>query len=163
MANYYSNVSFSIEIPTDRIEVAQQVLDAIDQIASDNAITDPSILNAVQPVFDQYIDTNGQLKEGVDAHLFQHGCLFSFEEVNQLWVRHDESAFIESLAECLVLLLRAVHGPDHDKVVGFEWSNECSRPRLDAFGGGAVVITSKGWDARNTRTLLHEMIAAEQS
>jgi hypothetical protein len=27
--------------------------------------------------------------------------------------------------------------------VEFEWSNDCSKPRVDAYGGGAVIITAR--------------------
>jgi hypothetical protein len=27
--------------------------------------------------------------------------------------------------------------------VTFEWSHDCSKPRVDAYGGGAAIITAK--------------------
>ena len=35
---------------------------------------------------------------------------------------------------------RCAHALDLSGLWGFEWANTCSRPHLDAFGGGAVVI-----------------------
>lgn len=29
-----------------------------------------------------------------------------------------------------------------NETVGFEWADTCSKPRLDAFGGGAMFVTA---------------------
>lgn len=43
-------------------------------------------------------------------------------------------------------------------IFAFEWSNNCSRPRLDAYGGGAVVITARKVHWMNTSTWMRNRI-----
>ena len=48
---------------------------------------------------------------------------------------------------------------DPQGCVTFEWSHDCSRPRLDAYGGGAAIVTARKiktlstgqWLAENAR------------
>ena len=41
-------------------------------------------------------------------------------------------AFIQHLLQCFQPAGR----------ISFEWSNDCSKPRLDAYGGGAAIVTA---------------------
>ena len=40
-----------------------------------------------------------------------------------------------------------------------EWSNDCSKPRVDAFGGGAAFITARKIKSINTGEWLHRQIS----
>jgi hypothetical protein len=40
-----------------------------------------------------------------------------------------------------------------------EWSNDCSKPRVDAFGGGAALITAHKVKTINTGAWLHRQVA----
>jgi hypothetical protein len=40
-----------------------------------------------------------------------------------------------------------------------EWSNDCSKPRVDAFGGGAALITARKVKTLNTGEWLHRQVA----
>jgi hypothetical protein len=42
--------------------------------------------------------------------------------------------------------------------VTFEWSHDCSKPRADAYGGGAALITAKNIKTMNTSDWLQEQI-----
>jgi hypothetical protein len=44
--------------------------------------------------------------------------------------------------------------------VTFEWSHDCSQPRVDAYGGGAAVITAKEIKTMSTTTWLKEQMAS---
>lgn len=57
-----------------------------------------------------------------------------------LWLHSDESGNVESVASFVQAFLKKFRPNDK---WGMEWSNDCSRPRLDAFGGGAVVVYAK--------------------
>jgi len=46
----------------------------------------------------------------------------------------------------------------HGKV-SFEWSHDCSKPRVDAYGGGAAFITAKEIKSMSTAAWLNEQIA----
>ena len=44
-----------------------------------------------------------------------------------------------------------------DETIAFEFAVSCSKPRLDSFGGGAVVITAENTEWLNTGTWIYEM------
>ena len=78
-----------------------------------------------------------------------------------LWIRDDESGDVESV---IAFVLRLAEAIDLTGLWGFEHSNTCSRPRLDAFGGGAHVIDlgarkCVGWV--NTQTWLAAALTVE--
>ena len=54
-----------------------------------------------------------------------------------LWIRDDEHGDIEQV---IGFVLRLANDLDLSGLWGFEYALTCSRPRLDAFGGGAHVI-----------------------
>ena len=56
---------------------------------------------------------------------------------SMLWIRDDEHGDIEQV---IGFVLRLAADLDLSGLWGFEYSNSCSRPRLEAFGGGAHVI-----------------------
>ena len=73
------------------------------------------------------------LQEGDDAHI--------------LWIHDDVSGDIDQV---IGFVLRLAHEFDLTGLWGFAHANTCSRPRVDAFGGGAHVIDlrarkSIGW------------------
>jgi hypothetical protein len=43
--------------------------------------------------------------------------------------------------------------------VSFEWSHDCSKPRVDAYGGGAAFITAQEIKTMSTAVWLNEQIA----
>ena len=48
---------------------------------------------------------------------------------------------------------------DQKGYVTFEWSHDCSKPRVDAYGGGAAFITAKEIKTMSTATWLNEQVA----
>ena len=93
-----------------------------------------------------------------------HGFDLSLQdgpETSVLWVRDDESGNVEAVA---AFILRLAEEFDLSGLWGFEHSNTCSSPRLDAFGGGAHVIDLGarkviGWV--NTQTWLAAALKGE--
>jgi hypothetical protein len=82
-------------------------------------------------------------------------------ESSVLWIRDDESSDVEAV---IAFVLRLAEDLDLAGLWGFEHSTTCSRPRLDAFGGGAHVIdlTARkviGWV--NTQTWLAQALTGE--
>lgn len=56
-----------------------------------------------------------------------------------IWIYPDESANLDfTFAYIQHLLIKFCP----DQGFGLEWCNDCSRPRLDAYGGGAAWITA---------------------
>jgi hypothetical protein len=62
------------------------------------------------------------------------------EEKGMVWVRSEDSGDVEYTADLAQAFLKRF---DLDRVVSFQWANTCSKPRLDAFGGGGVVISRR--------------------
>lgn len=73
------------------------------------------------------------------------------EGSTELWIYDDDSGDPERVIEFVLLCAETF---DLKGLWGFEYANTCSRPRLDAFGGGAHVIDlgnrkSIGWVSTN--------------
>jgi hypothetical protein len=72
-----------------------------------------------------------------------------------LWI-HSEDGGIDAVCDFLQHLLQKFHPQG---CVAFEWANDCSQPRTDAYGGGAAFITADSiqqmgtwnWIAEQTR------------
>lgn len=67
-----------------------------------------------------------------------------------IWFYTEETFNIDDLAELIHELICEFSLPPF----GFEWANTCSKPHLDAFGGGAVWITKEGFKWLSTNTWL---------
>ena len=61
------------------------------------------------------------------------------EEQPGLWL-HSSDGGIDAACAFLQHLLKRF---DPAGQVTFEWSHDCSKPRVDAYGGGAAIITAK--------------------
>ena len=85
-------------------------------------------------------------------------CDFA-EQPEGIWLSSEASADLDALVALLVDVQSAFHLPP----IGFEFSVSCSKPALDEFGGGAVVL--KGGQATwlSTSTWLGEQLAAPSS
>jgi len=71
-----------------------------------------------------------------------------------LWL-HSSNGGIDAVCAFIQhLLLRFAPG-DH---VMLEWSNDCSKPRVDGFGGGAAFITARKIKTINTGEWLHREV-----
>jgi len=74
---------------------------------------------------------------------------WSFEteaEDEGIWL-HSESGGIDAVCAFIQHLLQKF---DTTPFVAFEWSHDCSKPRTDAYGGGAAVITKTEIETMNT-------------
>ena len=69
---------------------------------------------------------------------FSHTIIKHKGEGECLHIYNDDDFDVENAAGFLHYFIEQ-RRPDY--VIGFEWANTCSKARLDAFGGGAVVIT----------------------
>ncbi|GAB6968954.1 hypothetical protein JCM25156A_29920 [Komagataeibacter kakiaceti JCM 25156] len=91
--------------------------------------------------------------EDPDGFCFSSGFSLSVSSENRsrLWIQDDGSGD----PECVVIfVLKCAATFSLSGVWGFEYANTCSRPRLEAFGGGAHVIDlgarrSVGWVTTN--------------
>ena len=73
-----------------------------------------------------------------------------------LWL-HSEYGGIDAVCAFIQHLLRKFNPTGH---LGFEWSHDCSRPRTDAYGGGAALVTARTVKVMNTGDWLHKKTAS---
>lgn len=114
MADYWSSLSVAIELDTE-----EQVKKAME-------------------LFEQFED--GKFPELYDDPDWTNtGCLAKIPtgEPTTFWLHNNESANLENLATFLAFLVDKL---GIDEPIGVEWANGCSKPRLDAYGGGAFVV-----------------------
>jgi hypothetical protein len=71
-----------------------------------------------------------------------------------LWL-HSMNGGIDAVCAFIQHLLQKF---DPKSSVTFEWSHDCSKPRVDAYGGGAAFITAKEIKTMSTAAWLNEQI-----
>jgi len=74
------------------------------------------------------------------------------EEQPALWL-HSSDGGIDAACAFIQHLLQKLALPE---VVTFQWSNDCSKPRLDAYGGGAAIVTAREVKTMSTCQWLHQ-------
>jgi len=137
MANYFTNFSFIV--PLTSADQQAYALNLQQQMSS--------------------VAQGGEVPEGFPPMLADscEGCFFEADPsgVNQLWLHSDSGDTDSACAYVQHLVQKFNLGP-----VSFEWSHDCSKPRVDAFGGGAAVITAREIKTFTTSGWLHKQAAA---
>jgi len=131
MADYYTNLSFMVDLPSaEAAEGAVQLLADIEEY-----IESPEGKEG----FERFSDYAGEwYSAGVDVSV----------EGESVWVRDDcGTPQLDLLCDWLQEVLARF---DEDGVIAFEWGNDCSKARVGAFGGGCVVLTKDSQDWMNT-------------
>lgn len=121
MADYFTKFSILIPFKREMIDYALKVYKLAQEL------TEESGFDALPPVLANDSDFTDTLPPAWDLH----------DQETELWFDSYEGG-LESVALFISHLL------DHfndDGVVVFEWSNDCSKPRTDAYGGGAMRVT----------------------
>ena len=128
MADYYTKFSFVIPLESeDEKRWVREVLHAADSL-EDSCF---EVYTRAPKFFD---------------HIVAQGChgnawaIQSQKGSKHVWIHHDESGDVDAAALFAQVYLKRFHP---DQVIAFEWSNDCSKGRLNAFGGGACVVTTK--------------------
>ena len=80
------------------------------------------------------------------------------ETAGTIWVHSEDSGDLEYTADLAQAFLKRF---ELDLVVAFQWAHTCSKPLLDAFAGGAVVISRRTTIWFDTGSLLEKAMAAE--
>jgi hypothetical protein len=137
MADYFTNFSLMLPLPS---EAAQQYADHLAQQAF-------YIHQGDEPMPEDFPES---LREVVDD--------WQFETVPNhpangwgLWL-HSNNGGIDAVCAFIQHLLQRFDPTGH---VALEWSNDCSKPRIDAFDGGAALITARKIRTMNTGQWLH--------
>lgn len=143
MADYYTETSFEVDFKTTKNAIDfVYVLDSVDFTLAEREYRDADDPFALL------------INELIRALEDDYSVGFRYEQRDtKVWFSHDYSANIESL---ITVLECAMQHWDLDPI-GFEWSNTCSKPRLDAFGGGAAYITKERTETMNTYQWLQSM------
>ena len=124
MADYYTKFSLVLSLPdqdaqTYALELAHQ---ACQGQQGDELPTD--FPKALADVIEDW-----QFETDADSPAGEFG----------VWL-HSDSGGVEALCAFIQHLLEKF---DPQGRVSFAWSYDCSKPRLDAYGGGAAVITAQ--------------------
>lgn len=125
MADYFTHFSCLIDVGTAE-KAARALALFADLCAADQDADDPEVA-------------------GFDL------ALQDAPEGSILWIHDDEHGDVEAVIR---FVLRLAEDLDLTGLWGFQYALTCSRPRLDAFGGGAHVIDlgarkSIGWSSTN--------------
>ena len=139
MADYFTNFSFIVPLPTEEaveyaVNLAEQAFHA--HMGEEIPADFPATLKDV--VEDWCFDTDSR-----DPSVGRG-----------LWL-HSSSGGIDAVCAFIQHLLQRFARGSH---VMLEWSNDCSKPRVDAFGGGAALITARRITTINTGEWLHREV-----
>jgi hypothetical protein len=140
MADYFTNFSLVLSLPTPEaqayaLELASQAGCGFsgDQLPEDF----PKELASV--VEDWCFEADADTDEAKPA----------------LWL-HSSNGGIDAVCAFIQHLLQKF---DPKGCVTFQWSNDCSKPRTDAYGGGAAIITGKKIKTMSTHEWLSKQAA----
>ncbi len=141
MANYFTNFSLIVPLPT---EAAQQYADDLAQQALYIRMGDEAMPD----------DFPASLQEIVEDWCFETVANQPSDGPG-LWL-HSSNGGIDAVCAFHQHLLQKFDPAGH---VALEWSNDCSKPRIDAYGGGAALITARKIKTINTGEWLHRQVA----
>ena len=124
MADYFTHFSLVFTLPSQEaqayaVELAQQA-------------------NRIQQGEEQPEKFPDDLKSVVEDWCFETNE-DTAEQKPALWL-HSSNGGIDAACAFIQHLLQKF---DPKSRVTFEWSHDCSKPRTDAYGGGAAIITAK--------------------
>jgi len=136
MADYFTNFSVVVPLP--------------DQAAQDYALILAEQAGAANGGDQLPADFPALLRDVIEDWVFQANANCS--ERPGLWL-HSSSGGIDAVCAFIQHLLQKYAPQDH---VALEWSHDCSKPRVDAYGGGAAFITARKVKTTTTTDWLHK-------
>jgi hypothetical protein len=143
MADYFTRFSFEVALPSEAMaKAAVARMNALAEALMDGVEDEAAVPKALHGFFGECAGVH------VEA------------DRDRLWCRDDGGGPHLDLVVALVQQILTELHPTGS--VAFEWSSDCSKHRLDAFGGGAVAVWSDDvkWDS--TASML-ERFAAERA
>lgn len=142
MADYFTNFSLIVPLPDEA--AVQYALDLAEQafhIHMGDEMPDNFPASLRDVIEDWQFDT--------DSNEPSNG--------RGLWL-HSSDGGIDAVCAFIQHLLQKF---DPAGRVSFEWSHDCSKPRVDAFGGGAAIITAEEIKSTCTNQWLQEQAVAD--
>jgi hypothetical protein len=157
MAEYFTNVSFTVAMTAEQADWVKRVHDAaLDRVlglgdAEDASDPDADPKDPCQDRSDIAAAVEALAKfddAGLDNIEFQEGA------EPALWISGDQ-VNCNYLAALLQQFL--IHAND-ERSIAFEFSLDCSKPITDAFGGGAFVVSKDAIESMGTSSWVSETI-----
>ena len=146
MADYYTRFSLVLELPDQSAQ--EYALNLAQQAADTRFGEDPP---ALPP------DFPASLVDVLEIWLFETEAQGSLEPGKYgVWL-HSGDGGIDAVCAFIQHLLRKFNPNGR---VEFEWSNDCSKPRTDAYGGGGAIITARKIKSMTTYEWLRKQTAA---
>ena len=140
MADYFTNFSLVMKLPS--AEAQKYALDLATQASG--------------------VGQGDEIPENFPASLRDFVECWTFEtavdnprEGLGIWL-HSQHGGIDAVCAFIQHLLELY---DPDGCVTLEWSNDCSKPRVDAYGGGAAIITAKTIKSMATWEWIQKQVA----
>lgn len=126
MADYFTKLSITVPLPD---EAAQRyALDLTNKVSRFQRDDEEEVPDDFPP----------SLKNEIEVWNFETVADNRNGQRN-LWL-NTENGGVDAACAFIQHLLQK-HDPSGR--LSFEWSNDCSKPRVDAYGGGAAIITAK--------------------
>ena len=141
MADYFTNFSLLVPLPSK----------AAQEYALDLAAKAGTAMMEDDPLLDDFPE---DLREVIEDWRFETEA--ETEPNNWgLWL-HSGDGGVDAVCAFIQHLLQKFDPRGH---VAFEWSNDCSKPRVDAYGGGAALVTARKIKSVTTGAWLHREVA----
>lgn len=131
MADYYTN--FSVALPLPNHEAQQYALDLAEKVEQGSE------------------DLPESLKEVMEDWCFETVA----QDENNIWL-HSSNGGVDAVCAFIQHLLQRYNPAG---CVAVEWSFDCSKPRIGAFGGGAAIVTAADIISMTTREWVETQIA----
>lgn len=147
MADYYTELSFIVPLTEEQQEWGLSLIKCVDEVCAGDSREGLASLGFDQETIEKAFCVVGE----------EWGLGIAAQEDNKgLWVCGDGSPNLELLASLIqeILIKFNITEP-----FGFEWGCTANKPRLDAFGGGAVVITRDDQQWMNTGGWLQQALS----
>ena len=138
MADYFTNFSVIVLLPQEGVEWAVRMAEAAAQ-------NDGDALPA---------DFPEALRESVEDWSFETEATANQAEGAGVWL-HSDNGGVDAACAFIAEMLK-LFGPD--AYVTLQWSFDCSKPRIDAYGGGAALITAHTIETIGTKRWLDERV-----
>lgn len=134
MADYFTNFSVSIPLKPEQREYALQLVKQVE----------------AHRTHDQPLPANfpSELADEVESWTFE-----AESDNDGIWL-HSQYGGQDTACVFVQHLLQKF---DFAPSVAFEWSHDCSKPRTDAYGGGAAYITATQIETFSTSEWLQKM------
>ena len=127
MADYFTNFSVVLPLTKEQQEYALNLVKQVEAYRSDNQQLPVDFPEFLRDEVDNWPFETDLIKDGIWLHSMYGGQETACRFIQHLLQKYDTAPFI-----------------------GFEWSHDCSKPRLDAFGGGAAFITKTQIETMST-------------